>query len=307
MTDPIPASERPAALARRRWWLAALLSMLAFGLGYIYAGSWRRAVIAILLICLLISSFILTASRTVLAVYIGGLLYILLWLFVVIDAGRLCRRTPLQQLRTYQRWYVVVPVGIALAIGIDQFNQFALHLSRARSFHSPAMSMAPTMQIGDYFMVKTERPGEMVLHRGDIVVFHVPGNVDYVKRVIGLPGDHVEIRDNLASVTGIDVQHIPFGDGEKVSGDCGHLSAPRYREVWPDGHDYSVCALTNSRLSSGTFDVPADHIFVLGDNRGNSMDSRVEQVGFVPIEAVFGTAIYIYWAKDLRRIGNRLD
>lgn len=124
------------------------------------------------------------------------------------------------------------------------------------------ISMEPTLMPGEILLVnKLEyKLGEM--ERGDIVTFHYPldPSLDYVKRIIGLPGDKVIVQNGVATVNGMDLFE-PY-----IS------AAPEYEGAW---------------------DVPADSLFVLGDNRNPSADSHVW--GFVPLENVIGKAFAVYW------------
>ncbi len=124
------------------------------------------------------------------------------------------------------------------------------------------MSMEPTLQTGEYVIVNKLSYRVDDPEHGDIVVFHFPRNPqdEYIKRVIGLPGDEVQIEQGTVLVNGI-VLDEPY-----ISSD------PSY---------------------SGTWTVPADALFVLGDNRNNSSDSH--SWGWVPMEFVIGKAVFVYW------------
>lgn len=124
------------------------------------------------------------------------------------------------------------------------------------------ISMQPTLQAGEFILVNklAYRFGEA--RRGDIIVFHYPQNPleDYIKRVIGLPGDHVMVENGKVEVNGQSLEE-------------GYIAAaPAYNGAW---------------------DVPADSYFVLGDNRNQSSDSH--SWGFVPMKNVVGRALLIYW------------
>jgi signal peptidase I len=123
-------------------------------------------------------------------------------------------------------------------------------------------SMEPTLHSGEFILVNKLAYRFGSPHRGDIVVFHFPGNLsqDYIKRVIGLPGDEITIANGKVSV-----------NGETLSED--YIAAPpRY---------------------SGTWIVPPDSVFVLGDNRNNSSDSH--SWGPVEMDYVLGEAVFVYW------------
>jgi len=124
------------------------------------------------------------------------------------------------------------------------------------------ISMKPTLQPGEFLLVNrvAYKIGEPEI--GDIIVFHAPGNsdLDYIKRVIGLPGDKVKISDGVVYVNEQPLYEPYIAD------------PPRYNGEW---------------------DIPPEQLFVLGDNRNNSSDSHMW--GFVPFEDVVGRALFIYW------------
>jgi signal peptidase I len=192
----------------------------------------------------------------------------------------------------------------------------------------PTGSMQNTITIGDHLLVNkfVFGPGDSFpllpqreIRRGDIIVFKYPGDpkhpegdlrpdnlpykTNYVKRVIGLPGDHVQVRGDRVFIND---QELP--EHRIVALD--HADDPRTPEVESnkaldvlpspprkENEPYSVFYSTNRDLESG-FDkvVPAGHYFVMGDNRNNSQDSRAW--GFVPRELVVGRAMFVYWSYD---------
>ncbi len=125
------------------------------------------------------------------------------------------------------------------------------------------ISMQPTLKPGEFVLVHklAYRFGE--IQRGDIVVFHYSPQEDYIKRVIGLPGDMVEIADGLVKVNGYPLKE-PY------------INAPP--------------------MYNGTWEVPEGKVFVLGDNRNQSSDSHTW--GFVPIENIVGKAFVVYWPLE---------
>lgn len=122
------------------------------------------------------------------------------------------------------------------------------------------ISMRPTLEPGEFLLVNkmAYKTGEM--NRGDIVIFHHTVSEDYIKRLIGIPGDKVEIQNGTVSVNG-QVLEEPY-----------IAASPNYSGVW---------------------DVPQGSVFVLGDNRNQSSDSHAW--GFVPIDKLVGKALAIYW------------
>jgi signal peptidase I len=197
----------------------------------------------------------------------------------------------------------------------------------AAPFYVPSGSMEPTLAIGDAIVASKFDYGysrysvpfamgpasdtrlmEKLPARGDVVVFHLPRDpgVVYVKRVIGLPGDHIQMRQGLLYINGKSTTLKPMGAGGVEMEDGSSLPAERFIETLPGGVAHAIYKLAwNTPLdNTGEFVVPAGHLFMMGDNRDNSLDSRVPEaqggVGFVPMENLVGKAKIIVGSYDYR-------
>jgi signal peptidase I len=187
-------------------------------------------------------------------------------------------------------------------------------------FNIPSGSMIPTLLVGDYLFVSKFSYGYSrfslpfspnlfsgrifgsVPHRGDVVVFKYPRDdtTDYIKRVIGLPGDRIQVTQGQLYINGELVARQPAGD--YVTDDEGiHMVLRRYLEKLPGGVDHYILKATDEGEMNNTpvYMVPPDRLFVMGDNRDNSADSRfMNGVGFVPMENLVGKAEITFFSID---------
>jgi len=178
----------------------------------------------------------------------------------------------------------------------------------AEPFRIPSGSMVPTLEIGDYIIVNKFSYGlrfPFTAHklvpvgepeRGDIIVFRFPDDpkVDYIKRVVAVPGDEVMVRNNALHVNGERVEKEYIEGYTFIDDNCIPAPAELYTESFEEGpHSILYSPGNGGRLSEyGPFTIPAGEIFVMGDNRDNSSDSRAW--GTVPIENIKGKAMVVW-------------
>lgn len=194
-------------------------------------------------------------------------------------------------------------------------------------FKIPSGSMIPNLQVGDYLLVSKYSYGYSRYsfpldlkfidgrifakspQRGDIIVFKSPkpdnNDIYYIKRLIGIPGDEVQVKNGILYINGTSVPKISYDSGtSKLNQNNIEAESDIFEEILPNGVKYSIISASNKENSefpnqTPLYKVPHGHYFFMGDNRDNSIDSRfLNDMGFIPQENLIGKAEILYWTKD---------
>ena len=188
-------------------------------------------------------------------------------------------------------------------------------------FNIPSGSMKPTLLIGDYLFVSkfsygysryslpfgpplfSGRIWASQPERGDVIVFKLPtdNETDYIKRLIGFPGDRIRVRDGILQINGVPVQRELVATRQEPVGVNRSVDIHEYVETLPNGRKHLIWELGDKYPFDNTqeFLVPEGKFFFMGDNRDRSQDSRAQrQVGFVPFENLVGEAKFLFFSHE---------
>lgn len=304
MTIPMTSPRQPR--------IAAVLSFVAPGLGHLYAGRPRAALVvaaAVQLIgWLVLTGWVLLPPSKVMLILGFALLLGALVGNIAYAAVAARRADPAYELRAYNRWYAYVAAFVVLTV----WHQGSYALAKSyivQAYRIPSPTMEPALLVGDYvYVAKVPRSARTPRH-GAIVVFvsveDSTARLHIVKRVIGMPGDTLHmVRDavyrnhsrldepyRLRSL-GTAVDH-PQILGQIRAWQLAHYVGPDPASYQPTTHDW------------GPIVVPQEHCFVLGDNRDDSYDSRYW--GFVPLNHVRGRPRFIYYSYNSSTHAVRWD
>ena len=205
---------------------------------------------------------------------------------------------------------VLYAIGIALVI----------RTAAVEPFNIPSGSMIPTLLVGDYLFVSKFSycysryslpfglpliPGRVLFRepeRGDVAVFKLPrdNSTDYIKRIVGLPGDRIQVTGGVLQINGVPVRRERVEDVLEGSGRATQRYA-QYVETLPGGRQHRIIEVSDDGPLDNTpvYVVPAGHYFAMGDNRDNSLDSRVlSGVGFVPAANLVGRAEVTFFSTN---------
>lgn len=206
---------------------------------------------------------------------------------------------------------VLYAVAIALLVRTFAYEPFSI----------PSGSMIPTLLVGDYLFVSKMSygyskhslpfslpiiPGRMMYEmpkRGDVAVFKLPtdGRTDYIKRIVGLPGDTIQVRGGILHINGEAVKRERIGEYVYQDTRGTFHNTMRYMETLPNGVAHEIIEESDTYPADNTpvYRVPDEHFFAMGDNRDNSRDSRfLMDVGYIPKENLVGRAEMLFFSND---------
>lgn len=303
----------PGPDARRKPWLAMLASLLLPGLGQFYNGELNRAIWLFLTFALLsipglaLVALYLPDGWMVPALVVGLLMTLAIWIYGMWQAWHAARATLEYRAKPWQISGVYALIFVLCDLIALPLLTMYVREHQVEPFRIPSHSMEPSVMQGDYIFAdkRYNCPGcRQGVHRGDIAIFAYPNDrsVRYIKRVIALPGDRVEYRNQQISVNGQPLQTSLNGATEGTY--IEQIDAQRWQvkqagSVEPTGPEAGLPPLNRAAVKPATemsLRVPDGQVFVLGDNRGVSVDSRT--FGTVPLQDILGRARQVWFSSD---------
>jgi len=302
----------------KRWpWLAVTLSVIMSGLGHIYCGRFVKGLVLTFLSCILIPviSGILSVGHSsvrIVVIITALVASSVVWLFAIIDSGYTAKRTADSYTpKDYNRWYVYV-ILVMMGTGGSTQIAFNVRATLLEAFRVPSASNYPTIDPNDRLLANKLAYKNSDPKRGDLIVFLNPTDrgQNYIKRVVAIAGDTVEIKEGQLYVNDEKLQRKVLAqstpDNIRVEVKGEPLEGDIFEETNGDSKYKIFLTGSPDDITSSDFakiTVPEHHCFVLGDNRMNSYDSR--HFGPIPLATVKGRADYLYWpAKDWSRFGR---
>jgi signal peptidase I len=288
------------------------LNLIAPGLGLLRVQAGRAAVLLLLaplgLLALVILAYLILPTLTFAswATLIGFALAALLaiYLIAIVLSWRLsARRLPSSP--WWSRWYGMAAILVALWTLTTLLPDFTQ--STYKAFYIPSEAMLPTFDVGDKIIARMSPTAS--LNRGDTVLVNNGSGSIYIKRIAGLPGDRIAVQDGIVLLNGRQVPQRLVGT-ERVQPDAYGNTVRRLSEQFPG--EASPHEIYDAGVSAGDdfseVTVAPGHIFLLGDNRDHSADSRFphseQGLSQVPLTDVRGTPLFFYWTTGRHRIGD---
>jgi len=279
----------PADVSTRRGpspWVAAFLTVLTPGLGHLYIGQPRRGITLFILI-LIADTLLMFAMMGVLARFwmfaVSFAMLVGLWLFILIDAVVRARRTPAAALQGQNRWTIYVGAFVLACLVFAAPCIYALQAYASGRLICLSMvnsSMEPTLETGEFLLADATYYRSRLPMRGEVAVYRHPKQVELnpvIKRIVAVGGDRIAIKAGHAIVNGMAVEE-PYVEEDAAAGEFANLAETQ---------------------------VPAGYVFVLGDNRAHSVDSRNSVAhGPVPLGNLTGRVTDVAISRHLARMGR---
>lgn len=277
-------------MKKRKPWLAALLSFLCPGLGQLYNGNVRFALTAPLVgsaVTLATAIYLFDSLNKLLFALVLGFIFDIVYAVQAYREAKFLGEVKMGRAQSYWVYAVFTVVLYGLPDGYGLFFP-----ERFLSFQIPSESMVPNLLIGDRLVADGWAYWKKEPNRGDVVVFKYPRDesIVYVKRLVGLPGDKVELKDGVLFINDQEMKQAKLGAGETRDG----YDFTTYEEQLGEKRHVLQKANFSSFPNYGPVKVPGNEYFMMGDNRDRSSDSRIW--GFVRRDQLLGSMTFVYFS-----------
>lgn len=265
--------------------IAAILSLITPGLGQIYNGQLIKGIIvSIIFYALTLYFFYFEFFRT----FTGAItaLYIM-WVLMIINIVEVVYTAKKQKdyvLKSYNKWYIYlllfVIIGIIQTV-VDDFGKIDSIYTTLRPYKIPSAAMTPTIMVGDHIVANMKYYDDHEPQKGDVIILEQPNkpSIYLIKRIIATEGDIIESKDKIIYLNGkpLAENYVQHTENENIPGN------------------------KDNRDNFGPFKIPPGSLFVMGDNRENSYDSR--QFGNIDTDLIKGKVLYIFLSNNMNRVG----
>ncbi|MFC1737565.1 signal peptidase I [Planctomycetota bacterium] len=300
---------------KRHVWIAIMFSLILPGMGHIYCGKLIRGLmftflnmlpLPLIMGLLSVPHYHLLVEIIFFLIFTGGMVQ----LIAIIDSAVIAKKSQYYELKEYNRPIVYILL-LFLIIGNGVGNSFYFRDKFLEAFRVPAASNYPTIVPNDRLLANKMAYKKSDPKRGDLIVFLNPEDrrINYIKRVVALPGDTVEIKDYQLYINDQKLQRRQLPDSVLDKIGIEIRGEPLKGDVYEETNDeakYKIFLASPANPNLANFakiTVPKYHCFVLGDNLNDSRDSR--HFGPIPLATIKGRADYLYWpAKDCSRFGS---
>ena len=316
MTDekaPRGRSSSSNSIGRAVW--ATILSLPFPGVGHIYAGAWAVGV-WIISVGLLLNAGLRASTRlfspTPVPFFVASFMTVAALVLTLAVAADAARRAYRPNAESHRRWLKRAWPAFLTAFTLNAVRVITMpimwHTYAIRSF-----SDLPTIMAGEYIVADKHIPPIHTLLNQTIVFVPPNARAAWIKRVVGLAGDIVQLKNGVLYINDHEAAREALGDFEAPGANGARVLAKLYREHLPSGGEHAIIKYSDEAYfdqSAGVdpnntepYTVPPDTVFVLGDSRDNSMDSRFATIGPIPVTNIVGVAKTIYWSATYARIG----
>ncbi len=288
--------------------IAGITSILFTGFGQLYNGQIKKAIQYLILPYLIILIFGLTGLYSTFAGMIAFCAtYIAFVIYVLIDSIIWAKKQREYKLKPINNWRYYIGFIATWYLLVSTMPNLIKEIVKYEAFEIPTPSMEPSVMVGDRIMATKIKPEEIEI--GDLITFTKDDGQKYLSRAVGLPGQTIEIKDDKVIVNG---KSEIWEKSVKIT--SGEYEYQTFKSELPNGKQIGTQKILKFRNNAippqeisnrKIITIPDNQVYVLGDNRNNSMDSRM--YGNVEFESIDKQVHYIWWSNDISRIGKSIS